>query len=149
MKSIDNPNGIVGSLKDSLDGILGVRDDIGAALMPVYLVTRTWSGTENGSGSLTEVKVQITPSPRIVKIADASRVVPGGAVQLGDIFLKMISKNAYPAKTTIDGTSDDQSVEKVYEVDGELYSVQDVTEKHLTWTVMIRKRTNQVRPEEP
>lgn len=144
-KSIDIPGGVVGSLKSSLDSILGIRDQIGATLMPVYLVTRTWSGTEIGDGVAVETKAQVLPSPRIVSMSDDSRVVEGGAVQLDDIMLKMISKNAYAAKSSIDGTSNDQKIEKFYEVDGLLYKVINVTEKHLYWNVQIRKLSNQKR----
>lgn len=145
MKSIDDPNGIVGSLKDGLDDILGLRDSLGAALMPVFFVTRTWTGDENGDGEATEVKSQVLPSPRIVQMNDASRIVEGGAVQLGDIFLKMISKAKYGSKSDVDGMSDFQNVERFFEIDGELYSVINVTEKHLTWTVQVRKLSNQRR----
>lgn len=144
-KSIDIPGGVVGSLKSSLDSILGIRDQIGAALMPVYFVTRTWSGTEIGDGNAVEVKVQVLPSPRIVSMSDDSRVVEGGAVQLDDIMLKMISKNTYANKNQVDGTSTDQKIEKFYEVDGLLYKAINVTEKHLYWNVQIRKLSNQKR----
>lgn len=145
MKSIDIPGGVIGGIKDSLDDILGVRDDIGAALMPVYFVTKTWTGTEPGDGTATEVKVQVQPSPRIVEMKNEHRIVPGGAVQLGDIFLKMISKNSYPNKSDIDGTAATANIEKFYEIDGNLYRVIEAFEKHLTWTVHIRKLSNQNR----
>ncbi len=145
MKSIDNPDGVVGSLRDGLDDILGLRDTLGAALMPVYMVERTWNGSEIGDGSATETKAQVLPSPRIVAMSDDSRVVTGGAVQLDDILLKGISKKSYPDKVDVDGTTDDQSIERFYEVDGNLYNVMQVTEKHLTWNVQIRKLTNQKR----
>lgn len=145
MKSIDVPGGVVNGLRDGLDGILGLRDSLGVALMPVYQVTRTWAGSEIGDGAATEVKVQVLPSPRIVLMSDDSRIVPGGAVQLDDIKLKMISKVSYPNKSGIDGTSDNQKIEKFFEVDGMLYSIVNVEEKHLTWNVQIRKLSNQKR----
>lgn len=145
MKSIDNPNGVVGALKEGLDEILGLRDSLGVALMPVYQVERTWTGEENGDGTASEVKTQILPSPRIVSMSDDSRVVTGGAVQLDDLMLKGISKSSYSTKNLIDGTTAAQNIQKFYEVDGALYSVTNVQEKHLTWNVQIRKLSNQKR----
>lgn len=145
MKSIDIPGGAVGSLRDSVDSILGIRDDLGAALMPVYLITRTWSGDEIGDGVSIEDREQILPSPRIVSMSDDSRVVQGGSVQVDDINLKMVSKVNYPSKNQIDGSVEFQNIEKFFEVDGQLYKVFNVTEKHLYWNIQIRKLTNQVR----
>lgn len=149
MKSIDNPNGVVGSLKDSVDDILGLRDSLGAALMPVYFVERQWTGDESGDGTATETTEQVLPSPRIVSMSDDSRVMEGGAIQLDDILLKGISKNKYPSKVDVDGTTDDQSIERFYEIDGQLYGVINVTEKHLTWNVQVRKLSNQKRHPAP
>lgn len=143
-KSIDQI-GVVGGLKSSVDSILGLRDRLGAALMPVYLVTRSWNGEEIGDGMAEESKVQILPSPRIVSMSDDSRVVEGGQIQLDDIMLKMVSKVSYPSKSMIDGTSENQTVEMFYEVDGNLYKATNVTEKHLYWNIQIRKLTNQAR----
>lgn len=144
MKSI-NAGGIVENLADGLNDILGLRDSLGVALMPVYLVEREWQGSEIGDGAATETKIQILPSPRIVDMSDDSRVMEGGAVQLDDLLLRGISKVSYPNKIDVDGTSDDQSIERFYEVDGSLYSVIKVKEKHLTWQVQIRKLSNQKR----
>lgn len=144
MKSI-NKQGIVGNLKDSVNDILGLRDDLGAALTGVYIVTRIWSGSELGEGVAQEEKLQVLPSPRIFSFVDDSRVLQGGIIQLEDIKLKMISKANYSCKADLDCSSESENVEKFYEIDGQIYSVISVIEKHLTWDVMLRKRTNQKR----
>lgn len=144
VKSIDKP-GVVGDLKSSVNGILGLRDSLGAALTEVYIVQRTWSGNEIGEGTATEVETKVIPSPRILSFSDDSRVMQGGAIQLDDIKLKMISKVNYPKKSDVDCTVSSQKIEKFYLIDGQIYSVTSVEEKHLYWNVMLRKRSNQKR----
>lgn len=143
-KSIDTA-GVVGDLKDGLDDILGLRDDLGAALMEVYIVTRVWSGSEIGDGNAVETKSQLQPSPRITRISSDNKALDGGVAQLGDILLTGLSKKSYENKYDIDGTSNNEQTDMFYEVDGDLYKVIDVQEKHLTWNVLIRKQSNQKR----
>jgi len=147
MRSIDKPGGLVHGLLDDIDSILGIRDDLGVALYDVFIVTRTWTGSENGEGTAKEEKAAVTPSPRILDMSDDSRIVPGGAVQLDDLMLRGISKNAYRNKVDVDCTSALQNIEKFFEVGGLLYSVVKVQEKQLTWNVQIRKLSNQKRYE--
>lgn len=136
---------IVSDLKPGLNAILGIRDDLGAALKEVYLVTRSWSGGELGEGDPTEIKVRMLPSPRVVEFKHDLRIKEGGAVQQGDILLKMISKVSFPKQCDVDGSTNSQNVEKFYEVGGILYRVVGVTEKHLTWNVLLRPISNQAR----
>lgn len=123
-----------------VDGILGIRDDLDVALKPVYLVTRTWDGSEPGDGEFEDEEAQILPSPRVVEFSQDLRIRQGGAMEAGDILLKMISKVSYD-KADLDGTSDEQNVEKIYKVGTEYFRPISVTEKHLTWNVQVR-RTN-------
>lgn len=134
---------VVSDLLSNVDSILGIRDDIGAALKEVWLVTRAWRGSEPGDGTYVETKVRMLPSPRVVEYTDQARIREGGAVQQGDIMLKMISKQSFPEAADIDCSSGDASVEKFYEVGGSLYRVVSVTEKHVTWSVLLRKLTSQ------
>lgn len=126
-----------------IDSILGVRDDIGAELKHVYLVTRTWSGMEIGDGTSTEVVTQMLPTPRIVELMDDYRIREGGAFQQGDVLLKMVSKQSYVARTDVDCFSNNPSVEKFYRINDIDYRVINVQEKHVTWNVQLRRmRTN-------
>lgn len=148
MKSID-AGGIITGLADGFNDILGLRDSLGVALMPVYFVERKWTGEEIGDGQAYETKTQILPSPKIVQMTDDSRVQAGGAIQLDDIQLRGISKVTYRNKSDVDGTSAVSTTERFYEVDGFLYVVANVREKHLTWDVLIRKQSNARRYPEP
>lgn len=140
-------SGIVDDLLNgSVNDILGVRDDLGVALKQVHMVTRSWSGLEPGDGEVSEVKTRVLPSPRVVEFKNDLRIVEGGAVQQGDILLKQISKQTYPTQDLVDGSSDSESVEKFYEVGHRLYRVVAVTEKQVTWTVLLRPLTSQERP---
>lgn len=134
---------VVSDLLGGVDDILGLRDDIGAALKEVHLVTRSWRGSEPGDGTYVESKVRMLPSPRVVEFTDSHKIREGGAVQQGDIMLKMISKNLYPKAADLDCSSGDAAVERFYEVGGSLYRVVTVTEKHVTWNVLLRKLTAQ------
>lgn len=131
--------GVVQGVLENVNSILGLRDSLGAALKDVYFVTRTWSGSELGAGSKTDTKVKMVPSPRVVEFKQDARIVEGGAIKQGDILLKMISKQSYPTETYVDGRSNVANIEHLYEVGGVLYRVVNVTEKHVTWTVLLRK----------
>jgi hypothetical protein len=136
---------LVEGLKPGLNGVLGIRDSIGAALKQVFIVTRTWSGTELGDGAMSETKIQILPSPRVVEFSSDLRIREGGFIQSGDIVLKMISKQTYTSASDLDFSGTAATVEKFYEVGGRLYRPIGVTEKHLTWTVTLRPISDQTR----
>lgn len=131
---------IVDDLKnDCLDDILGIRDDIGAAKQEVYIVERRWSGDEIGDGTYTEPpKERLLPSPRVVEFKHQLRLTDGGAVKQGDILLKMISKQSYPDKAALEFADLARNIEKFYEIGGRLYRPVEVTEKHVTWSVLCR-----------
>lgn len=131
---------IVDDLKnDCLDDILGIRDDIGAAKQEVYIVERVWSGDEPGDGTYQEKpKSRILPSPRTVEFKHQLAIREGGAVKQGDILLKMISKASYPDKETLEFADLPGNIEKFYEIGGRLYRPIEVTEKHVTWSVLCR-----------
>jgi hypothetical protein len=140
-------SGILDGLIDCSDAILGIRDDIGAKVSDVYLVTRTWSGARVGAGECQDTEVQISPTPWVVDLSNDHRVKEGGAVQNGDIELRQISKKNYPLKTDIDATTTG-SVEKFYKISGVLYQVVKVSEKYITWSVQLRRRSDQRKAEE-
>lgn len=133
----------IGRLRSNINGILSVRDRIGAALKPVRIVTQTWSGGQLGLGTLSKAFVDVLPSPRVVEFRAENRITQGGLVKSGDILLKMISKQTFPTVDLIDGTSAAQNVDRFYEVGGIKYTVLEVTEKHLYWNVLLRRRSNQ------
>jgi hypothetical protein len=136
--------GVISDLIPDINGILGVRDDLGAALKQVYLVTRTWTGAQIGAGSYTETRVQMLPSPRVVEFKNDLRIREGGAVKQGDVMLKMVSKETY-AQADLDFSNVSGAVEKFYELGGELYRPIGVTEKHVCWSVLLRRQSNQSR----
>lgn len=140
-------SGVIDDILPDVDDILGVRDDIGAALKPVSIVTRNWSGVELGAGDASEFKTPVLPSPRVVEFAHDLRIKEGGAVKQGDILLKMISKNKYPNQSDVDFSGLPPNVEKFYDVGGKLYRPFNVVEKFLTWNVLLRPHSDQTRYE--
>lgn len=130
---------ILNGLRANVNSILGLRDSLGVQKGLVYLVTRTWSGDEIGAGTMTEAKVQMLPTPYIYVFTADRKIPEGGVVKQGDIILRQISMQSYPTEDLINCSSNLANVEKLYEVDGNLYRVIEVTKKHVTWKVVLRR----------
>lgn len=131
-----------------VDDILGLRDDLGVELHKVYMVTRTWTGTEIGDGTFADVVVQMLPTPRVYEYGDNYKIREGGMVKMGDIKLKMVSKQSYPLRASIDGTVPTENVQKFYLIGGVYFSVVggSVEERHVTWNLLLRRSTDQRAP---
>ena len=139
-------SGVIASLMPCLDDVLGVRDSIGAVKAEVRLVTRTWTGATPGDGTFTDVEVLVLPSPYVVGLNRNIRLIEAGVAQLGDIWVKHISKNKYPDRSVLDSTSPARNVEKFYRVGTtEIYQVVVIEEHYVYWNVMLRKLTDQTR----
>lgn len=144
--------GLIDSLLPSMDSILGVRDQIGAALKPVWFVTRTWytddtlatESTALGQGSAQDQETQLLPSPRIREFSQDLRLVEGGMVKRGDLILSGISKQTYREKD-LDGSSCAGNIETLFKVGDKLYQVISVRERLVTFDVHVRELTNQAR----
>jgi hypothetical protein len=137
-------SGIVDDLKEGLDDILGIRDDIGAAKQEVYFLEYEFSGTELGDGTKTmKSKERMLPTPRVVEFKHQLGIKEGGAVKQGDILLKMVSKAKYPDKATLEFSGLEKNVEKFYEIGGRKYRPIEITEKHLTWSILCRPLSGQ------
>ena len=136
--------GLIDDLKASVDDILGVRDSIGAVLQPIYIVTRTWSGTTPGDGTAVDTEAQVLPSPGIKDYSHDLRMREGGVVKAGDIMLTGVSGNLY-TESQLDGTSSAGNIEKLYRVGTKMYQVINVVQKYVTWEVQLRLLTNQTR----
>jgi hypothetical protein len=134
---------IVDEVLSCTDDILSIRDDIGALKHPVYILTRSWSGTERGSGTATDSTAQILPSPWVVDFSHSLRVLEGGNIRRGDILLKTISKEAYREECEIDCSVSEKNQERWYFIDGKLYEVISVTSEYVYWNVQIRKTSKQ------
>lgn len=136
--------GIIESLLPSIDSILSIRDSIGAIKKPVYIVTRTWAGTEPGDGAAKDVEAPMRPSPGVKDVSQDFRLREGGMVRAGDIFLSQVSKHSFKI-SDIDGTSPAQNIEKFFRVGDKIYQVINTTESYVTWTILLRQLTSQVR----
>lgn len=138
-------SGVIDSFFPGLNDILGLRDDIGAALKPVYILTRTWSGSEPGDGTATDVKVRMLPSPRVVYPNRKHVNKPGGAAEEVDLMLKMVSKETYNTYAKVDDATTLKKIEKFYDVGGLLYRPIEIREKHLVYEILLRLSTDQTR----
>lgn len=131
--------GLITDLTAVADAILGVRDSVGAVIEPVYIVTRTWSGTQPGDGTKVDVVAQVQPSPAIKNLANDFRARAAGNYEMGDMQLVGISKQSYTTRASVDLTPPSANVEKFYRIAGKLYNVTQVEESYITWNVRIRE----------
>lgn len=136
---------VIDDLRPTVHSLLGIRDQLGAALATVKIVTRTWSGTEAGEGTAAETSVTLSPSPKVVNYSHSIRLQQGGAVKQGDLVLKQISKTQFASQAQVDGSSAARNVEKFFEVGGQLYQAISVTEDHFWWNVQVRRLSSQTR----
>lgn len=134
--------GLISDLTGIADSILGVRDSIGAVIQPVYIVERTWSGTQPGDGTPTDVETQVLPSPAVKDLATDFQAQAAGNYIKGDLVLRGISKQSWPTRVAVDCTSTQKNVEKFYKVANEIYNVFHVEESYITWNVRIRKASH-------
>lgn len=138
---------LVSDIRDDVDQILSLRDQIGAVKTPVYIMTRVWAD-KKGVGNFVDTFVQVLPSPRIVTFEHSSRIREGGTIQQGDILLKGIAQNLYPTRETVDCSVDSDKLERWYWMNGWLYEVKSAEQKYVTWNVLITK-TSKNRVEMP
>lgn len=136
--------GILDGLRANINSVLGLRDSLGVQKGLVFLIKRTWSGDELGAGTPTDVRTQMLPTPYIKVFTGDQKIPEGGMVKQGDIILSQISQQTYPTESLIDVVSEDPKVEHLYEVDGAYYRVIEVTKKHVTWKVILRRLSDQV-----
>jgi hypothetical protein len=127
------------------DDAIKIRNEIGAILAEIYLVTRTWTGEAVGDGSASETKVIVYPAPWIVDLSHNLKLSEAGVIKQGDLLLKQISKMRYPTENHVNCSSTNKLIEKFYEVDGLLYNVIYVKSEYGMWSVQVRKLTDQTR----
>lgn len=130
---------LIESLRESINPILEVRDFLGAEKHKTYILTRDWPGEMVGEGIPSDSKEMIDPSPSLVDVTLNHRTREGGKVKEGDLMLKMISKQTFPNRSQVDGTTSSGQQEKYYYIDEDLYQIIQVTEDHLWWNVTVRK----------
>lgn len=132
-------------IQDVFDEAVQARDDIGAILDEVYIVTRTWTGSQPGDGLAKESKTIIFPSPWIIDLSQDLRLKEGGIIHQGDILLKQISRKRYPNESDINCASSNPKVEKFIELGGYLYQVINVRKTYAEWHLQIRRLVDQTR----
>lgn len=137
--------GIIDSLKECSDDILGIRQSIGAGLKKVYFVTRTWDGERVGAGNATDEEVEMDLVPYIVDLSLNYRALEAGVVKQGDILLKMVSKNKYPDRKQLESTNENAGIQHFFRVGDLLYLCVTVRERYLQWDIHLRPLSDQRR----
>lgn len=145
-------DGIIDSLLEVTDDILGVRDAVGAVIDPVFLITRSWytdaakttPAARVGDGYAKDTEVQMLPSPALKNYAQDVRLREGGAVKAGDIILKNVSRQSQ-SEATLDASTGTVNQERLYRVGDKLYQVINITKSYVTFDVQLRELTNQRR----
>ncbi len=132
-----------GNLRENLlkcsDKILGIREQIGAQLKDVSIITRTWSGRRPGDGTFSDEVLEVKPTPEIVDLSHDVRITNVGAVKAGDLILRGVSRNSFPDELVLRTDTTDKKVEKVYKVGKHFYHVVNIKENLITWDIQIRK----------
>lgn len=134
---------IIDDAKKQVDDALRTVTDLEIYKAKVYLVTRTWSGSQPGDGTATDVKVLFTPVPQIKDFSVDLRLQEGGLVQQGDLLLKYIPKQTYPNENQVDCSKTVKNIEKFYMINDKLYVVISVVSEWTHWNVLIRKTKSQ------
>lgn len=121
------------TLGDSIiDSLVTVVDEIRSDLSAVagdhpfrlYRVVRTWTGSERGDGTATEVETEIVPRP-VIKPLLRYDLEPGGRQDDGDLKATEISLGYAESDLTLDGAA--ANVELFYRVKG-----QDIADREYT-----------------
>lgn len=134
---------IVNDILGCTDEILGLRDELGATKHKVYILTRTWTGSEPGDGAAQDSITQVLPTPYLVDYSHSLRLREGGKIREGDILLKHLSKETYTEESMIDCSVESRNVEKYYYINGRLYTVISITSHYVYWNVLVRKASRQ------
>lgn len=129
----------------SLDEILSIRESLGAILHRVYLVKRTWDGSQIGDGNYSDEVIEIKPAPKIKDYSQSIHISQGGVIESGDLIIEMISKNQFPHEKEINAKSEDPSLEIFYMIGDQFYRVISIIEKYLVWNVQVRRMSDQSR----
>ena len=134
--------GIVDDILGVTDDILGLRDELGAVKYPIYILTRTWSGGERGSGEASDSISKLLPTPYLVDLSHSINLREGGSLKQGDLLLKMISRAKFKEED-INCSVSSKNTEKFYFIKNLLYEVVSITEHYVYFNVQIRKATKQ------
>lgn len=123
---------LVEELRPLAAEIGAIRDEIGAKIANVYLLTR-----EEGVPDIWE---QILPTPHIRDFSHSLKLVEGGEVRSGDLLLKGIPISKY-SEMNLDTALMDQEdeKEKYYIIDRRAYTLVHIKKNYLTWDVLIRR----------
>jgi hypothetical protein len=132
----------IASLADCIDSVLSVRDKAGLVLKECSIVNRKWSGKTVGDGRASDTVTKIYPSPGVKDLSHNIRLVEGGAVKQGDLFLIGISKNKYE-DSDLRADTGKKNQERFIRVGEDLYTVISVKENYLTWDIQVRRLSSQ------
>lgn len=121
------------------DKILSIREDMGAQLADVFIITRTWTGDRVGEGDFTDVSEKITPTPSIMDFSHDVRVTEAGAVKAGDLILTGVSLKLYPSEATLRTQTTAKNIQKMYKINSHYYHVVRIVERFVSWDIQLRK----------
>ena len=128
---------LVERLRDKADRFFAVRERVGYK-QKVYLLTRTWPGPRVGTGQPTNAVTRIKPAPGIRDLSHRRQISTHGETIAGDIVLTGIAFNLY-SEELLGNTTNTPLTEKFYLIDGKTYSVANVSQKFVSWEVVLKK----------
>lgn len=118
-----------------------VRENLGVSHKEVSLVTRTWSGKHPGDGKATDKLTVLDPRPIVKEVAHDIRLLEGGSVKQGDLFIQGLFKDDFPFEADVDAQTktSDKNIEYFYKVGDFYYTSIHVKERFTTWDVQVRR----------
>jgi hypothetical protein len=113
--------------------------DLGLRRFTVVTRKRTWSGSEVGRGTVTDVDTTLAPIPRVRPPSPHLIATSGGKVEEGDRIVDRIS--ATYSEDALTGGSLTNSQDVLWLIDGDAYHLVGKPEKQtFGWRVQLRRR---------
>ena len=127
---------LIDRLRAKSSSLYSVRDRIGFKAK-VYILTRTWP-MRLGVGVPKDEVVRIIPNPGITDLSLKRMASPHGQTIMGDIMLTGIAFDLY-SREDLGNATEDESIERFYLIKGNTYAVGAITEKFVSYSVVLTK----------
>ncbi|MEL6346883.1 MAG: hypothetical protein AAFV53_27470 [Myxococcota bacterium] len=116
-----------------------LADELGLRRQTVVIRTRTWSGSEVGRGTPTDVDLTLSPTPKVRRLALRIIAASGGTFEQGDRQVTKIS--ATYDREQLDGSELTEAQELLWLINGEEHTlVGTPEEKNFEWRCVVRHR---------
>lgn len=120
-----------------IDDARAMVADLGLRLHVVKVVTRTWSGSEVGRGTPSDVELTIDPAPKVRPPHPREVSAAQGRYENGDQLVQQIS--ATYTRAELDGGTIAAGVVVFWTIDGEEYRLVGLSQKPFEWRAHLQR----------